>query len=126
VEKPIHTYIPRIMADDTDTSANLKENENKNSLPSDPEVGDDNVEEIKVEEVEPVANDENDDDDDRPWKDRYIEVLQAFWPLGWVAFGGPQAHVAMLRVHLVCSYFLFRCLFLLLCVLKTPIQILVI
>lgn len=28
-------------------------------------------------------------------------VFTTFWPLGFVAFGGPQAHVAILRDHLV-------------------------
>jgi Chromate transporter len=28
-------------------------------------------------------------------------VFTTFWPLGFVAFGGPQAHVAILREHLV-------------------------
>jgi chromate transport protein ChrA len=31
----------------------------------------------------------------------YIAVVTTFWPLGLVAFGGPQAHVAILREHLV-------------------------
>jgi len=38
---------------------------------------------------------------DAPWKDRMWEVFSTFWPLGLVAFGGPQAHVAILRDHLV-------------------------
>jgi hypothetical protein len=38
---------------------------------------------------------------DAPWLERYIEVIKTFWPLGLVAFGGPQAHVAILRDHLV-------------------------
>ncbi|KAG7352027.1 chromate transporter [Nitzschia inconspicua] len=38
---------------------------------------------------------------DAPWKDRMWEVFTTFWPLGFVAFGGPQAHVAILRDHLV-------------------------
>eukprot|EP00546_Thalassionema_frauenfeldii_P019962 CAMPEP_0178897802 /NCGR_PEP_ID=MMETSP0786-20121207/1960_1 /TAXON_ID=186022 /ORGANISM="Thalassionema frauenfeldii, Strain CCMP 1798" /LENGTH=490 /DNA_ID=CAMNT_0020568415 /DNA_START=161 /DNA_END=1636 /DNA_ORIENTATION=- len=53
-------------------------------------------------------NDNNDGDDkvqridaDAPWLQRYLEVIQTFWPLGLVAFGGPQAHVAILRDHLV-------------------------
>lgn len=28
-------------------------------------------------------------------------VFTTFWPLGFIAFGGPQAHVAILRDHLV-------------------------
>jgi Chromate transporter len=31
----------------------------------------------------------------------YAQVFTTFWPLGFVAFGGPQAHVAILRDHLV-------------------------
>jgi len=40
-------------------------------------------------------------DDDVPWSTRIAEVFNTFWPLGFVAFGGPQAHVAILRDHLV-------------------------
>mmetsp|Transcript_10991 Transcript_10991/g.20535 ORF Transcript_10991/g.20535 Transcript_10991/m.20535 type:complete len:486 (+) Transcript_10991:85-1542(+) len=39
--------------------------------------------------------------DDIPWKTRMWEVFTTFWPLGFVAFGGPQAHIAILRDHLV-------------------------
>lgn len=38
---------------------------------------------------------------DAPWSARMWEVFSTFWPLGLVAFGGPQAHVAILRDHLV-------------------------
>lgn len=38
---------------------------------------------------------------DAPWKDRMWEVFSTFWPLGFIAFGGPQAHVAILHDHLV-------------------------
>jgi hypothetical protein len=38
---------------------------------------------------------------DAPWGERMWEVFTTFWPLGFVAFGGPQAHVAILRDHLV-------------------------
>jgi chromate transporter len=38
---------------------------------------------------------------DAPWSERMWEVFSTFWPLGLVAFGGPQAHVAILRDHLV-------------------------
>ncbi len=38
---------------------------------------------------------------DTPWSTRMWEVFTTFWPLGFVAFGGPQAHVAILRDHLV-------------------------
>ena len=38
---------------------------------------------------------------DAPWIDRYIDVLRTYWPLGLIAFGGPPAHVAILRDVLV-------------------------
>jgi chromate transporter len=38
---------------------------------------------------------------DTPLSTRLWEVFTTFWPLGFVAFGGPQAHVAILRDHLV-------------------------
>jgi hypothetical protein len=38
---------------------------------------------------------------DAPWTDRMWEVFCTFWPLGLIAFGGPQAHVAILRDRLV-------------------------
>jgi hypothetical protein len=48
---------------------------------------------------------ENDlDPNDSPWKDRFMDVVKTFAPLGWVAFGGPQAHVALLREQLVRSF----------------------
>ena len=63
--------------------------------------------------VATTTDDDKDDDEkddkrihmtvaaDAPWKDRMWEVFVTFWPLGLVAFGGPQAHVAILRDHLV-------------------------
>jgi chromate transporter len=39
--------------------------------------------------------------EDIPWIVRYREVIFAYAPLGFVSFGGPQAHVAILRDHLV-------------------------
>ena len=32
---------------------------------------------------------------------RLLEVAWGFLPLGWVAFGGPQAHIALLQDHFV-------------------------
>ncbi|KAL7538743.1 hypothetical protein ACHAXR_012349 [Thalassiosira sp. AJA248-18] len=40
-------------------------------------------------------------EEDIPWIDRYKQVIVTYAPLGFVAFGGPQAHVAILRDHLV-------------------------
>jgi len=48
-----------------------------------------------------VAVDKSDPAEDIPWKTRMWEVFTTFWPLGFVAFGGPQAHIAILRDHLV-------------------------
>jgi hypothetical protein len=90
------------MSEDAKTNENLEEKDDENLKSSDTELGGgEKVEEVKIGDGESVVTNEN--DDDKPWKDRYMEVLQTFWPLGWVAFGGPQAHVAILRVHLVCA-----------------------
>jgi len=43
----------------------------------------------------------NEMEEDTPWKQRMWEVFITYWSLGLVAFGGPQAHVAILREHLV-------------------------
>lgn len=69
------------------------------------------VEDVELAETEDGSGEKADDDDDKrikmkisadaPWKDRMWEVFTTFWPLGFVAFGGPQAHVAILRDHLV-------------------------
>ena len=37
----------------------------------------------------------------QPLTTRIKETLSLFWYLGFVAFGGPTAHVAILRDHLV-------------------------
>mmetsp|Transcript_11312 Transcript_11312/g.20781 ORF Transcript_11312/g.20781 Transcript_11312/m.20781 type:complete len:483 (-) Transcript_11312:83-1531(-) len=39
--------------------------------------------------------------EDIPWRDRYRQVVVTYAPLGFVAFGGPQAHVAILRDQIV-------------------------
>jgi hypothetical protein len=36
-----------------------------------------------------------------PWIERYVDLLKQYWPLGFIAFGGPSAHIAILREHLV-------------------------
>ena len=40
-------------------------------------------------------------EEDIPWIERFMQVVKTYAPLGFVAFGGPQAHVAILRDHLV-------------------------
>lgn len=40
-------------------------------------------------------------EEDIPWWTRFKQVFWTYLPLGFVAFGGPQAHVAILRDHLV-------------------------
>jgi chromate transporter len=40
-------------------------------------------------------------EEDIPWRERFVQVVKTYAPLGLVAFGGPQAHVAILRDHLV-------------------------
>lgn len=71
----------------------------------------DNVEPVEPpppEEASPPTDEGNGDNKirmtvaaDAPWTERMWEVFTTFWPLGFVAFGGPQAHVAILRDHLV-------------------------
>jgi hypothetical protein len=36
-----------------------------------------------------------------PWYRRLQDVIRVYWHLGVIAFGGPSAHVAILRDHLV-------------------------
>jgi hypothetical protein len=84
----------------------------------DPETGDDddNVASDTIMNNDGKKDNDNDnneqeedlEDDDTPWKDRFLEVVKTFAPLGWVAFGGPQAHVAILRVQLVRAHCCFR------------------
>jgi chromate transport protein ChrA len=38
---------------------------------------------------------------DRPLIHRLWEVLKSFWILGLIGFGGPQAHIAIFRDHLI-------------------------
>ena len=53
------------------------------------------------EDLEKQNSKEEDLEEDTPFLTRLYEVFITFWPLGFVAFGGPQAHVAILRDHLV-------------------------
>jgi hypothetical protein len=59
------------------------------------------VEESDEEEEGPPKKEVTRVSADAPWIERFMEVVKTFWPLGLVAFGGPQAHVAILRDHLV-------------------------
>lgn len=57
---------------------------------------------FKDEEADAAApSNEKESVEDTPWRTRMWEVFITFSPLGFVAFGGPQAHVAILRDHLV-------------------------
>lgn len=77
---------------------------------------------ITEEESKPVKNSHDDDEEtpstnpvdvastsepeggiekDRPLIQRLWEVLKSFWILGLIGFGGPQAHVAIFRDHLI-------------------------
>lgn len=56
---------------------------------------------FKDEEADLSKNHQNELIEDTPWRTRMWEVFKTFSPLGFVAFGGPQAHVAILRDHLV-------------------------
>lgn len=40
-------------------------------------------------------------EDDIPWIVRYKQIITTYSPLGFISFGGPQAHTAILRDHLV-------------------------
>jgi hypothetical protein len=61
--------------------------------PEEPQVVFD--EEASSEEIKEEVNDETKKTHmkvaaDAPWKDRMWEVFSTFWPLGFIAFGGPQ------------------------------------
>lgn len=36
-----------------------------------------------------------------PLRERILDVVKVYWGLGFIAFGGPSAHVAILRDHLI-------------------------
>jgi chromate transporter len=69
---------------------------------------DDNLKTIDIENSNPNnsnsnsnSNPNNSPIEDTAWSTRMWEVFTTYLPLGFVAFGGPQAHVAILRDHLV-------------------------
>ncbi|GKY96307.1 hypothetical protein MPSEU_000590400 [Mayamaea pseudoterrestris] len=78
-----------------------------------PETATGDVEAAVVENDDESSKEEEDEDDDKkissyniipidaPWSTRMYEITRTFFILGFVAFGGPQAHVALLRDHLV-------------------------
>lgn len=47
------------------------------------------------------AGEKSESSSPQPLTTRIKETLSLFWYLGFVAFGGPTAHVAILRDHLV-------------------------
>ena len=68
----------------------------------DPEKGEASSVGYAERDAEGATNDATvQDDADLPWIQRFKEVFWTYLPLGFVAFGGPQAHVAILRDHLV-------------------------
>jgi hypothetical protein len=48
-----------------------------------------------------AASKEDEASTPQPLTTRIKETLSLFWYLGFIAFGGPTAHVAILRDHLV-------------------------
>lgn len=70
-----------------------------------PASGDAGVVEKAGEEIEEKLSDEKKKTHmkvaaDAPWKDRMWEVFSTFWPLGLIAFGGPQ--VSCVREDVLC------------------------
>lgn len=46
----------------------------------------------------------DDSDQIAPLSTRLMDVVRVYWHLGFIAFGGPSAHVAILRDHLVVQH----------------------
>jgi chromate transporter len=99
------------------SSTHAREEEEKQQVDAEEAKEKEEDEAVAVEMIE--ANDDDDDEHapsnnnnkkkkryqtlpaDAPYSARLWEVITTFWPLGLVAFGGPQAHVAILRDALV-------------------------
>lgn len=67
---------------------------------------DDELKDVEISKDDDLAYDNNDSNDDASyenlsWIGRIMSVIKIYWSLGLIAFGGPQAHVALLREHLV-------------------------
>jgi hypothetical protein len=91
-KEPETADVPEETPDQEETHAFAKNGENgENQATRDESAGEGVGEKKKVKTVSA----------DAPWGERMWEVFTTFWPLGFVAFGGPQAHVAILRDHLV-------------------------
>ena len=56
---------------------------------------------VKIEAGDGAADADVADDAPQPLLTRARETLALFWYLGFVAFGGPAAHIGLLRDHLV-------------------------
>ena len=103
VSSVFHSELPEIAIGKDDSSVNTssdtsKENGNRDDGSG---SGDHKAEPETDDDKSNINNNENhDEDDDAPWSERIYEVFVVFWPLGFVAFGGPQAHVAILHDRL--------------------------
>eukprot|EP00566_Odontella_aurita_P009662 CAMPEP_0113545920 /NCGR_PEP_ID=MMETSP0015_2-20120614/11527_1 /TAXON_ID=2838 /ORGANISM="Odontella" /LENGTH=506 /DNA_ID=CAMNT_0000446335 /DNA_START=136 /DNA_END=1656 /DNA_ORIENTATION=- /assembly_acc=CAM_ASM_000160 len=89
-------------ADDDDVVDVERNNNDVGTTGGDDDDDDDDDTENFIDDERPAAPDKDKyGDPDAPWIDRMKEVFQTYWYLGFVAFGGPQAHVAILRDHLI-------------------------
>jgi len=82
--------------------------ENIDSVPIKPSSNDVETQSNSVTPVDSAPSDldvdepaTNDTKEDRSLIIRLWEVFKAFWILGFIGFGGPQAHVAIFRDHLI-------------------------
>jgi len=104
VSSVFHSELPEIAIGKDDSSVNTSSDTSKENGNRDDGSGSgDHKAELETDDDKSnINNNENhDEDDDAPWSERIYEVFVVFWPLGFVAFGGPQAHVAILHDRLV-------------------------